>query len=129
MKVVEAKEDLELTVMDVKRALQCYSKLCTLEFDSEDFNVALAIAEDAIKFENASKVHAKLETNLQKVTEATRVDGKISDEAMLKYQSDMEKLSEQIIIIPGGVKEIPDRILNKAKLTPMDLLLLKVKLK
>jgi len=129
MKLVKTKEDLELSVMDVKRSLQCYSKLCSLEFDSEDFTVALAIAEDAIKFENASKAHAKLEANLQKVAEAARVDGKIPDEVMLKYQLDMEKLSEQTIVIPGGVKDIPEKVLSKAKLTPIDLLLLKVKLK
>lgn len=101
MKVVKVKEDLQLSVMDVKRALQTYSKLCAIEFESSEFSIALAIAEDAIKFENVSKAQGKLEQVLQKSAEAKRVDGKIPDEVMLKYQSDMEKLSEELILIPG----------------------------
>lgn len=124
----EESKDLQLKVHDLRRAMAFYSKLCQVEFESDQFENAMEIAEDAVKIEDASKAHAKLEKVIQQSAEASRKDNKIPDEVMLKYVKDMEALNDQFITIKDGLRKVDKDIIAKLKLTPLDIMVAKNKL-
>lgn len=122
-------EDLVLKNSELNKAIKFYSKLCNVDFDSEEFEAAMDVAVDATKIEDAAKAYGKLEKSIRDKAEAKRVNGEIPAEVMEKFIKDMEALAEQEVVIPGGLKKINLEIIKKVKLTPLELLSAKTKLK
>lgn len=122
-------EDLVLKNFELNKALKFYSKLCNVDFDAEQFEAAMDIAVDATKIEDALKAYSKLEKSLREKAEAKRVNGEIPVEAIEKFSADMEALSEQEVVITGGLKKVSSDIIKKVKLNPLELLAAKTKLK
>lgn len=112
--------DLEVSNIDATGLLKFYPKVLNTSF--KDFDLALNIADDAIKLEDAVKAYSKLEKII--IEKANTSEDK-SEEFIRQINSDLMELGNKKVTIKDGLTKIPKDILLQMEIKPIEIIQLR----
>ena len=128
VEVTEAKFELkELKNYQITVLLEIYAKLYRLDFNKDEIDDAVIIADETVMLEDTIRSYAKLEKAIYQKVEDARKEGEVNIEVINKANVDLNELANKTVKLSTPLTDTVKKYINKVdKIQPKQIRELKL---